>query len=140
MEILARVIIFLLAVEVFDRGDVFFFLFKNNIDTYYMRIMATTLFLSFAAPKISLVVLILFIALALISRLLILGILAEGELVDLFFPESLSFFFAGLYPRKYLTSVFEISEDSYNNGFAFALIVFLTVLSQKSSSWSWVSN
>lgn len=60
---------FFLIVKVFNIRNVFFFFFRNDIDTYYRRVMATTLFLSSASPKIFLVILIFFVDLALIGEL-----------------------------------------------------------------------
>lgn len=39
----------------------FFFLFDNNIDSYYKKLLALTLFLSTIMPKIFLIILDLFI-------------------------------------------------------------------------------
>ena len=59
---------------------------------------------------------------------------AGEESVDLFFLESLSFFFANLYSRKHLISIFRVPESGYNNIFTSILMAFSTNSFQESSS------
>lgn len=62
-KIFASIMAFFFAKKAFNIGEILFFLFSNDIDTYYKKILATTLFLSTMAPKTSLIVLIFFISL-----------------------------------------------------------------------------
>lgn len=70
-----------MAVKALDLGDIFPFFFDNvSINTYYKRVMDTSLFLSSLMPKTTfLVVLILFTSLALVDRRL-LGVFATRYL------------------------------------------------------------
>ena len=51
--------------------------------------------------------------------------LTEKMSMDLFFPEILSSFFAGLYPRGHLASIFRVPESSCSNAFDSTPMVFL---------------
>ena len=51
----------LFAVEVYDMGDVFFCLFKSNIDTYYRKVLALSPSSSITMPKTFFVVLVFFL-------------------------------------------------------------------------------
>lgn len=59
----AIVIALFFAKKIFNIEEVFFFYFSNDVDNYYKKILAIALFPSFMMPKISLIVLILFISL-----------------------------------------------------------------------------
>lgn len=51
-------------------GDILFFFLRNDVSTYGKKIITVTPFLSFAAPKTSLVVLVFPVSLGLVSGLL----------------------------------------------------------------------
>lgn len=72
VKIFTDVIIFLFTEKVFNIRKVLFFLFSNNTNIYYGRLLASTLFLSIMMPRTSLVVLVLFISL--VDRRLLLPI------------------------------------------------------------------
>lgn len=85
-----------MTVEVFDLGDVFFFLFRNDIGIHDRGVVIATVFLSSIVPEISLVVLFFFASLALInglptryinrgkvSRFILLGVLFLGWFMPL---------------------------------------------------------
>lgn len=94
--------------------------------------------LSTMVSKISLVILVLFLVGGgyLVGRRCLLPIdISEGEISsDLFFLKSLSSFFAGLYPWKYLALISHVLKSSCSNAFTSASTVFLMASSQKSSS------
>ena len=75
-----------------------------------------------------------------------LDISAGAELVDLFFPESFSSFFADLFPRRHLESISQVLENDWSNVFASTLTVFSTNFFQKFSSqphasnWAWIES
>ena len=65
----------------------------------------------------------------------LLDVLAEAELVDLFFPESFSFLFTGLLPWEHLESILRMLEDDWSIAFASTLTAFSTASSQEFRSW-----
>ena len=68
-----------------------------------------------------------------------LDVLARTGLVDLFFLESLSSFFVGLFPQRHLESILQMLKDDWSIAFASALMVFSTASSQESRSRPWTS-
>lgn len=62
---------FSLTKKAFDIKVIFFFFFKNDIDTCYRKVVDATLFLSSTTLKTSLIVLVFLVALALVGRLLL---------------------------------------------------------------------
>lgn len=91
---------FPLAVKVFDLGDVFFFLFGNDVGTCGKEIIAMTLSLSFVISKTFLMVLIFFANLALVGRLLSTRNISKGKVNRLILPKVL--FFGESMPSKAL--------------------------------------
>ena len=63
-----------------------------------------------------------------------LDVSAEAELIDLFFSNSLSSVFAGLFPWRHLESILRVLEDNWSIVFVFTLAAFSTASSQKSRS------
>ena len=84
---------FPLTMEVFNMENVFFFVLKNNVNTYYKRVIVATSFLSSTAQKTSLVVLIFFISLTLICGLLLNKYVNKGKVSELILFGVLILFF-----------------------------------------------
>ena len=68
-KIFGDIITFLLAVEEFDLRDIFFFLFRKDIDTCGRVVMPTTMFLSSTPAETSLIVLVFLTGLVLVDGL-----------------------------------------------------------------------
>ena len=84
-----------------DLDNVFPFLLKNNIDTHGMGVGATTLSPSSAVPRISLVVLVLLVGLALVGELLTKHV-NKGKISGLSPFEVLFLLFSGPVPLETL--------------------------------------
>lgn len=63
--------IFFFIVEAFDVRNVFFFFLGNDINTYCRKVVAVILFAPLTIPKIFMVVLVFFIAFALVGKRLL---------------------------------------------------------------------
>lgn len=78
-----------MTIEAFDLEDDLFFFFENNVDTCSRGVVATTLFLSSATLKISLIVLVFLAALVLIGELPTMYV-NKGKVSRLIYPKILS--------------------------------------------------
>ena len=96
---MGRVITFPLAVKAFNLGDIFFF-YRNYVGTYSKKIMAKTLFLSFAILKISLIILIFFIDLASVDELFFTKYVNKGRVSRHVFFKVFIFFFCWSIPLE----------------------------------------
>ena len=78
---------FSFAEELFNMRLIFFFLFDKNVDIYYRKVLALTLFLSTTTLRTYLVILVFFVSLALVDEKLLLPIkyVSRGDVSRLIF-------------------------------------------------------
>ena len=133
------------AVELLDVGDVFLFFFDDvGVGTSYKKVMATTLFLPPTTLRNSLLVLVFFASLALVGgkflEVLVTRYVNGRSVNRLIFSRVFFLFFCRLYPQENFELILRVYEDGCSNVFASTITAFSTASSQKSNSWSWVSN
>lgn len=85
-KIFIRVLVFFFVEKLFNIEEVFFFFIHNDIDTYCMKILASTLFPFTMTSKTSLVVLVFFVGLMSRRLLFFLGYINKEDVSKLILP------------------------------------------------------